>query len=113
MKFMIRNSSVYSAAMILALALSVLATPTAAWSGLRDEIRLFHNFLQSRPGLAAELRANPRLVNSRRFLERRSGLARFLRRYPAVRREIVYNPHRVLGPGQRVHYPNWRWRYHR
>jgi hypothetical protein len=111
MKTVIRNSSVFSGAVILALAL--LAAPATAWSGLRDEVRLFQNFLQSRPRIAAELRANPRLVNDRRYIARRDDLARFLRRYPAVRREIVHNPHRVFGPSYRVNQPDWRWGYYR
>jgi hypothetical protein len=111
MKTMIRNSSVFSGAIILALALSVLATPADAWVGPRDEIRIFQNFLQSRPRIAAELRSNPRLVYDRRYLDRRNDLAQFLRRYPSVRREIVSNPRRVLGPSYRVNHPyrGWGW----
>jgi hypothetical protein len=115
MKTMIRNSSVFSGAIILALALSVLATPADAWVGPRDEIRIFQNFLQSRPRIAAELRSNPRLVYDRRYLERRSDLAHFLRRYPWLRREIATNPHRVLGSSYRTNrpYPGWGWGYYR
>ena len=113
MKAIIRNTSVFSGAIILALALSVLAMPATAWSAPRDEIRLFQNFLQHRPRVAAELRANPRLVNNRRYLERRDDLARFLRRYPEVRREIIYNPHRVLNPSYRVDHRDWRRGYYR
>lgn len=109
MKAMIRNSSIFSGIMVLAVALSVFAAPAEAWNYPRNEIRMFQNFLQSRPRIAAELRANPRLVYDRRYLERRDELARFLRRYPAVRREIVQNPRAVLGPTYRVSHPRWGW----
>ena len=87
---------VFSVAVMLALALSVLATPGTAWSSLRDEVREFHLFLQDRPRISADLRANPNLVNSRRYLDQHEDLARFLRRRPALRDEIRYNPTRVF-----------------
>lgn len=87
---------VFSVAVMLALALSVLATPGTAWSSLRDEVREFHLFLRDRPRISADLRANPNLVNSRRYLDEHEDLARFLRRRPALRDEIRYNPSRVF-----------------
>lgn len=86
----------FSVAVMLALALSVLATPGTAWSSLRDEVREFHLFLLDRPRISADLRANPNLVNSRRYLDQHEDLARFLRRRPALRDEIRYNPTRVF-----------------
>jgi hypothetical protein len=47
-----------------------------AWDGwgghepIRYEIRRFHAFLQDHPRVSADLRANPRLVVSRRYLDR-------------------------------------------
>ena len=87
---------VFSVAVMLALALSVLAAPGTAWSGLRDEVRDFHLFMRDRPRIAAELRANPHRVNSRRYLDQHEDLERFLRRRPALRDEIRYNPSRVF-----------------
>ena len=87
---------VFSAAVMLALALSVIAVPGTAWSTLRDEVREFHLFLRDRPRVYADLRANPNLVNSRRYLDEHEELARFLRRRPALRDEIRYNPNRVF-----------------
>lgn len=111
MKTTIRNRSVVLAA--AALTLSLLAAPVTAWSGLRDDIRLFHRFLEQRPKIAAELRANPRLVANRRYLEQREGLARFLRRHPELKREIVRNPRRVFGPYHRVDDRPRGWGYSR
>jgi len=88
---------VYSVALMLALALAALVAPGTAWSSLRDEVRDFHLFLQDRPRMSADLRANPNLVNSRRYLDQHEDLARFLRRRPALRDEIRYNPNRVFG----------------
>ena len=86
----------FSVALFVALALSVLAVPSTAWSSLRDEVREFHLFLRDRPRISADLRANPNLVNSRRYLDQHEDLARFLRRRPALRDEIRSNPNRVF-----------------
>ena len=90
-------SKAFPLAVMFALALSVVVTPGTAWSSLRDEIREFHSFLQDRPRIFADLRANPNLVNSRRYLDQHTELARFLRRRPALRDEIRSNPNRVFG----------------
>ena len=87
----------FSFALMLTLALSVLASPNTAWSGLRDDIREFHMFLRYHPRISADLRANPNLINSRRYLDYHDDLARFLRNRPALREEVRINPHRVLG----------------
>lgn len=85
-----------SFAAMLGLALSIFVLPGTAWSGLRDDVRDFHAFLRDRPRVAAELRANPHLVNNRRYMERHDELARFIWRRPALREELRYNPVRVL-----------------
>jgi hypothetical protein len=85
-----------SFAAMLGLALAIFALPGAAWSGLRDDVRDFHAFLRDRPRVAAELGANPHLVNNRRYLERHDELALFIWRRPALRDELRYNPWRVL-----------------
>jgi hypothetical protein len=96
MKQLNRPRNVFLLPMMLAFALSLLAIPGSAWSSLRDDIRDFHMFLQDHPRISSELRANPNLVNNRRYLDDRDELARFLRRRPGLRQEIVYNPDRVF-----------------
>lgn len=86
-----------SSALILTLALSVLGTPGAAWSNLRDEMRQFHDFLQDHPKVSTELRNNPNLVNSKKYLNKHDDLEKFLKRHPAVKREIVDHPRRAFG----------------
>ena len=88
---------VFSFAVMLALAVSVLVFPDTAWSGLRDDMRDFDAFLRNHPRVAADLRANPNLVNSRRYLDQHEDLARFLRSRPALRDEVRANPGRVMG----------------
>ena len=88
-----------SLAAMLGLALSVWVFPGTAWSGLREDMRDFDSFLRERPRVAADLRTNPDLVNSRRYLERHEDLARFIRTRPALREELRSNPGRVMaGP---------------
>ena len=96
METLTRYKRQLSLGIMLALALSVLALPATAWSGLRDDMREFHFFLRERPRIAADLRANPNLVNSRRYLDNHDDLERFLRRRPALREELRYNPGRVF-----------------
>jgi hypothetical protein len=96
MKFLTGIGRQFSIAFLAALALSVMAIPGTAWSGLREDMREFQLFLRDRPRIAADLRANPDLVTSRRYLDRHEDLARFLRHRPAVRDEIRYNPRRAL-----------------
>jgi hypothetical protein len=97
MKPLNHSKYVFSVAMMLTLALTILGTPGAAWSSLRDDIREFHMFLRDHPRISSELRANPNLVNNRRYMDDRDELARFLRRRPGLRQEIAYNPDRVFG----------------
>jgi hypothetical protein len=97
MKTRNRSKYVFSVAMMLALALSILGAPGAAWSSLRDDIREFHLFLRDHPRISSELRANPNLVYNRRYMDQRYELARFLWRRPGLRQEIASNPGRVFG----------------
>jgi hypothetical protein len=113
MKTLNRLKYVFPVVMV-ALALSILGTPGAAWSSLRDDIREFHLFLRDHPRISSELRANPNLVSNRRYMYQRDDLARFLWRRPGLRQEIVNNPDRVFGRsyayGSRY---NWYDRYDR
>ena len=97
MKVFANSKSIFSLATVLALSISLLSVPGTAWSGLRDDVRDFHLFLRDHPRVSADLRANPNLVNSRRYLDQHEDLARFLRRRPGLRDEIRSNPNRVLG----------------
>ncbi|HEY3169155.1 MAG TPA: hypothetical protein VGK57_18110 [Candidatus Binatia bacterium] len=102
-----KNSKyISSVAIILALALSVLSTPSTAWSSMRDDVREFHLFLQDHPRISSDLRANPNLVHNRRYMDQHDDLARFLRNRPGLRQEIALNPDRVFGR----YYTNGRYR---
>jgi hypothetical protein len=93
-----KNSKyISSVAVILALALSVLSTPSTAWSSMRDDIREFQSFLRDHPRMSSDLRANPNLVHNRRYMDQHDDLARFLRNRPGLRQEIALNPDRVFG----------------
>ena len=96
-----------SAALILTLVLSVLGTPGAAWSSVRDEVRQFHDFLQDHPKVSTELRDNPNLVSSKRYLDKHDDLEKFLKRHPSVKREILERPSRVFGRYYRDDRPYW------
>jgi hypothetical protein len=96
-----------SGALILTLALSVLGTPGAAWSNLRDEMRQFHDFLQDHPKVSTELRNNPNLVTSKRYLDKHDDLEKFLKRHPAVKREILDHPRRAFGRYYYDDRPSW------
>jgi hypothetical protein len=96
-----------SGALILTLALSVLGTPGAAWSNLRDEMRQFHDFLQDHPKVSTELRNNPNLVTSKKYLDKHDDLERFLKRHPAVKREILDHPRRTFGRYYYDDRPSW------
>ena len=100
------HALVLTAAVALTLALSVLGTPGAAWSSLRDEMRQFHDFLQDHPKVSTELRNNPNLVNSKKYLDKHEDLAKFLKRHPAVKREIVDHPRRAFS---RYYVDDHRW----
>jgi hypothetical protein len=97
MKILTNSKSIFSLAAMLALAIAVLSIPGTAWSSLRDDVREFHLFLRDHPRVSSDLRANPNLVNSRRYLDQHEDLARFLRRRPALRDELRSNPNRVFG----------------
>ena len=97
-----------SGALILTLALSVLGTPGAAWSNLRDEMRQFHDFLQDHPKVSTELRNNPNLVSSKKYLDKHDDLEKFLKRHPRVKQEIVTHPSRVFGAYYRENHARWR-----
>jgi len=96
-----------SATIILALALSAFGTPGAAWSSVGDEVRQFHDFLKDHPKVSTELRANPNLVNSKKYLNKHDDLEKFLKHHPAVKREIVDHPRRVFGRYYRDEHPGW------
>jgi len=70
--------------------------PGTGWGNLRDEIQQFHVFLRDHPKLSTELRTNPNLVNNRKYLEKHDDLEKFLKRYPAVKNELLRHPRRVF-----------------
>lgn len=96
-----------SSALFFTVALSLLALPGAAWSSLRDDMRQFHNFLQDHPRVSADLRSNPNLVNNKKYLEKHDELDTFLKRHPAVKREVVERPQRAFSNYYRDVPPGW------
>jgi len=97
----------------LSLTFAFFGSIATAWSDhdrVRNEIRQFHNFLQDHPKVSTELRNNPNLVNSKRYLDRHDDLEKFLKRHPDVKREIVSHPNRVFGRYYREDHARWRHR---
>ncbi|MDP2604864.1 MAG: hypothetical protein Q8S00_20120 [Deltaproteobacteria bacterium] len=98
-----RNKLALSQIVAALLFLNLSGCAAQAWDGgggrepIRHEIRRFHTFLQDHPRVSADLRVNPRLVGNRRYLDRHEELDDFLRRHPAVRREMLDHPDRVFG----------------
>ena len=86
----------------LSLTFWLFALASPVWSSLRSEVNQFHEFLQSHPRVSAELRANPNLVNSTRYLNKHDDLAVFMRHHPDVKRELVNHPGRVFGSYYRI-----------
>lgn len=82
---------------VLSLMVSLFGVSRLAWSNVRSEINQFHDFLQSHPKVSAELRANPNLVNNKRYLDKHDDLAKFLKHHPDVKRALVNHPSRVFG----------------
>ena len=92
---------------LLTQAPSVLGTPAPAWSSLRDEMRQFHDFLQDHPKVSTELRANPNLVNSKKYLNKHDDLEKFLKRHPGVKHEILDHPRRAFSRRYYDDHPSW------
>jgi hypothetical protein len=98
---------------LIAVALPFFASAAPAWSNheqMRSEIRQFHDFLADHPKVSTELRANPNLVNSKKYLNKHEDLEKFLNRHPTVKTEIVNHPRRVFGNYYRNDRAGW---YHR
>ena len=114
MKSLNQHSRQFSAlALAIVLALSFFAAAAPAWSDhdqVRNEIRQFHDFLQDHPKVSTELRNNPNLVNSKKYLAKHDDLEKFLKRHPAVRTEIVNRPNRVFGRYYREDHARWHHR---
>lgn len=81
----------------LVLGLSISAGGVWAQDDLtRGELRNLHEFLESHPRVAQDLRTNPSLANDRRWVDRHNDLEAFLRDNPRIRREMRENPNRVM-----------------
>ena len=86
-----------SLALSLVLGLSISANAVWAQDDLtRGELRNFHEFLESHPRVAQDLRNNPSLANDRRWVTRNDELNDFLRNNPRIRRELRENPSKVM-----------------
>ena len=111
MKSLNQHSRQFSVlALVIALALSFFAVAAPAWSDhdqVRNEIRQFHDFLQDHPKVSTELRSNPKLVNSNKYLAKHDDLEKFLKRHPDVKRELVNHPSRIFGNYYRADQARW------
>jgi hypothetical protein len=97
----------------LSVALGLFFLAASAWSDqdrLRNEVRQFHSFLRDHPKATTELRSNPKLVNSRLYLDKHDELEKFLKRYPRVKQEIINHPSRVFGAYYREDQVPWQHR---
>jgi hypothetical protein len=91
----------------LSFAIGFLFAPGPAWGDqdrLGNEVRQFHSFLQAHPKITNDLRSNPKLVNSKKYLDKHDDLESFLKRHPRVKQEIVNHPARVFGNYYREDY---------
>ena len=92
------------------LMISLVLAAGPAWSSnehMRSVVKLFHDFLLSHPKVSTELRANPNLVNNKRYLDKHDELAKFLKRHPDVKRELVDHPRRIFGNYYRADQARW------
>jgi hypothetical protein len=86
-----------SLALSLVLGLSISAGGAWAQDDLtRGELRNLHQFLETHPRVAQDLRNNPSLANDRGWVARHDELNDFLRDNPRIRRELRENPSRVM-----------------
>ena len=80
--------------------ISLINVASPAWSNhehLRNEVNLFQDLLRSQPKVSTALRANPKLVNNKKYLDKHDELAKFLQLHPDVKRELVNHPSRIFG----------------
>ncbi|HYA27997.1 MAG TPA: hypothetical protein VEI95_04215 [Acidobacteriota bacterium] len=96
-----KNIKIHTArAILLSLMVSFIGATGLAWADyghMRNEVNLFQNFLRNHPKVSAELRANPKLVNNKKYLDKHEELSKFLKRHPDVKRELVNHPSRIFG----------------
>jgi len=100
--------------LVLSLVIALIGGASPAWSSheqMRNEVNLFHDFLQHHPRVSAELRTNPNLVNNKKYLDKHEDLAKFFKRHPDVKRELVNHPSRIFGNYYRA--DQARWNLHR
>jgi hypothetical protein len=89
---------------ILTLALSAaLAAPVMA-QGAPANIGSFENFLNSHPNTAAELQANPSLINDPKWMGNHQGLEEYMAAHPDVRADVHSNPGAFVNNGG-----HWSW----
>jgi hypothetical protein len=96
--------------LVMSLVIALIGAASPAWSDhehMRNEVNLFHDFLQSHPKVSTELRTNPNLVNNKKYLDKHDELAKFLKRHPDVKRELVNHPSRIFGNYYRADQTRW------
>ena len=97
--------------LVMSLVIALIGAASPAWSShehMRNEVSLFHDFLQSHPRVSAELRTNPNLVSNKKYLDKHEDLAKFLKRHPDVKRELVNHPSRIFGRYYTEEHARWR-----
>ena len=95
----------------LSFVIALIYSASPAWSSherMRDEVNLFHGFLQHHPRVSTELRANPKLASNKKYLDKHEELAKFLKRHPDVKRELVNHPSRIFGRYYTEEHARWR-----
>jgi phage tail protein X len=86
--------------LLLTLALSTgLAVPALA-----QNVGSFENFLNSHPNTAAELQANPNLINEPQWMGHHQGLEEYMVAHPDVRADMHANPGAFMNNGG-----HWSW----
>jgi hypothetical protein len=93
-----KNLAIRPFFMLLTLALLNVATPALSdHERMHNQLTLFKSFLQNHPKISADLRANPKLVNNKKYLDKHEELSKFLKRHPSVKRELVNHPSHIFG----------------
>ena len=85
---------------IMAAALVAIATAGPAFAQVRQYDADFNNYLNHHPNEAAQLRANPGLIDNPTYIHNHPGLNTYLNNHPNVRRTIRGQTNGMVGaPG--------------
>ena len=73
---------------IMAAALLAIATAGPAFAQVRQYDADFNNYLSHHPNEAAQIQANPRLIDDPTYIKNHPGLNQYLDNHPNVRKTI-------------------------